>query len=208
MITTDDGPAAQRMRMMALHGISKDAWKRYSTEGSWYYEILQAGFKYNLTDLAASLGIEQLKRQDEFVRARRRIAQRYTDAFAEWEELRCPVVKDDRSHAWHLYVIEIVPEKLRISRNAFIEALRQDGIGTSVHFIPLHLHPYYRERSGYKPTDFPNALAAFESILSLPIYPSMTDQDIADVIQSVGAMVARDASRWRSLQRIAAADLS
>ena len=192
MVTTRDAAAADRMRSMGLHGISRDAWKRYMADGSWYYEILQPGFKYNLTDLAAGIGIEQLRRQDEFRQARAHIAERYTAAFASLEEVRLPTVLPDREHAWHLYVIEIDPTRLRINRNGFIIALREQGIGTSVHFIPLHLHPYYRDRFGFKPTDFPNALAAFERVLSLPIYPAMTDQDVDDVISAVGRLVEQE----------------
>jgi perosamine synthetase len=192
MITTDDAAAAGRMRMMSLHGISKDAWKRYTAEGSWYYEILHPGFKYNLTDLAAALGLEQLARQTELRDARERISRRYTEAFSQLEEVTCPAARSDRGHAWHLYVIEIDPVKLRISRNDFIDALRAEGIGTSVHFIPLHLHPYYRDRFGYAPGDYPNALAAYERMISLPIYPAMSDADVQDVIDSVRTIVERE----------------
>jgi perosamine synthetase len=207
MITTDDSAAAARMRMMALHGISKDAWKRYTAEGSWYYEILHPGFKYNLTDIASALGVEQLKRQDEFREARARIAARYTEAFAGLPAIRCPAVRPDRSHAWHLYVIEIDSGQVRIGRDAFIEALRKEGIGTSVHFIPLHLHPYYRDRFGYRPSDFPNALAAFERMVSLPIYPGMTEEDVEDVIRSVTTIVEQErAVTAISRSRLVAAD--
>lgn len=192
MITTDDEAAAARMRMMALHGISKDAWKRYTAEGSWYYEIVRPGFKYNLTDVAAALGLEQLKRQGEFLEARTRIAERYTGAFRDLDALRCPVALADREHAWHLYVIEVDPSKLRITRNEFIERLKREGIGTSVHFIPLHMHPYYRDTYGYTPADFPQAAAAFERMISLPIYPAMTDEDVEAVIDAVRRVVRQE----------------
>jgi dTDP-4-amino-4,6-dideoxygalactose transaminase len=195
MITTNDAAAADRMRLMSLHGISKDAWKRYTAEGSWYYEILQPGFKYNLTDIAAALGLAQLKRQAEFLTARQRIAQRYDDAFARYDEIRCPTRRADREHAWHLYAIELDVERLTLSRGEFIEAMRAEGIGTSVHFIPLHLHPYYRERFNYRDSDFPNAFAAYQHRVSLPIYPAMTDDDVQDVIRSVDAIVGRQRSR-------------
>jgi perosamine synthetase len=192
MITTNDAAAADRMRMMSLHGISRDAWKRYTAEGSWYYEILHPGFKYNLTDVAAALGLVQLARQTELRDARERISRRYTEAFSKLDEVTCPSARPDRGHAWHLYVIEIDPAKLRISRNDFIDALRAEGIGTSVHFIPLHLHPYYRDRFGYAPGDYPNALAAYERMISLPIYPAMSDADVQDVIDSVRTIVQRE----------------
>ena len=192
MLTTESAALADRMRIMSLHGISRDAWKRYTAEGSWYYEILRPGFKYNLTDVASSLGLEQLKRQQEFLEARRRIAARYSEAFADLDEVRCPVVKTDRDHAWHLYVIEVDATRLCIARDEFIDAMRQQGIGTSVHFIPLHMHPYYKERFGFTPEDFPNASAIYQRIVSLPIYPAMTDADIDDVIGSVRAIVQRE----------------
>jgi perosamine synthetase len=173
------------MRMMSLHGISHDAWKRYTKEGSWYYEVLYPGFKYNLTDIAAAIGIEQLKKCNEFWNARRRVAAVYDMEFADLPEIQVPVHRSDVQHAWHLYVIQLNLERLRISRNLFIEALREEGIGTSVHFIPLHLHPYYRDTLGYKPQNFPNASSAFERIVSLPIYPRMTEADVENVITAV-----------------------
>lgn len=189
MITTDNAAAAERMRLMALHGISKDAWSRYTAEGSWYYEIVRPGFKYNLTDVAGALGLEQLKRQSEFRESRARIADRYNAAFRDLEEVRCPVTLPDREHAWHLYVIEVDSAKLRITRNEFIERLKEEGVGTSVHFIPLHVHPYYRDTYGYLPSDCPHAYEAYERIISLPIYPAMTDENIDAVIGAVRRIV-------------------
>jgi dTDP-4-amino-4,6-dideoxygalactose transaminase len=189
MATTENSDWAERMRMMSLHGISHDAWKRYTKEGSWYYEILYPGFKYNLTDIAAAIGIEQLKKCDEFWEARQRIAMNYAKAFSDLQEIQVPARRNDVQHAWHLFVIELNLERLRINRNQFIEALREKGIGTSVHFIPLHLHPFYRDKFGYKPEDFPRASAAFERIVSLPIYPSMTEANVRDVIVAVRKLV-------------------
>ncbi len=185
MITTENDECAERMQIMSLHGISKDAWKRYTSEGSWYYEILYPGYKYNLTDIAAAIGIEQLRKCDQFWEARRRIATMYDEGFADFPEIQTPVSQPGVQHAWHLYVIQLELERLRISRNEFIEALKKEDIGTSVHFIPLHLHPYYRNTMGYKPQDFPNASAVFERIVSLPIYPKMTE---ADVQRAIGAV--------------------
>jgi dTDP-4-amino-4,6-dideoxygalactose transaminase len=189
MATTENSAWAERMRMMSLHGISHDAWKRYTKEGSWYYEILSPGFKYNLTDIAAAIGIEQLKKCDEFWEARQRIAMNYAKAFADLQEIQVPMCRNDVQHAWHLFVIQLNLERLRINRNQFIEALREKQIGTSVHFIPLHLHPYYRDKFGYKPADFPNASRAFERIISLPIYPKMTEGNVRDVIVAVRQIV-------------------
>ena len=189
MATTENSEWAERMRMMSLHGISHDAWKRYTKEGSWYYEILYPGFKYNLTDIAAAIGIEQLKKCDALWEARQRIAMNYAKAFADLQEIQVPSCRNDVQHAWHLFVIQLNLERLKINRNQFIEALREKEIGTSVHFIPLHLHPYYRDKFGYKPEDFPNASAAFERIISLPIYPKMTEGNVRDVIVAVRQLI-------------------
>lgn len=185
MVTTENAKWAERMRIMSLHGISHDAWKRYTKEGSWYYEVLYPGFKYNLTDLAAAIGREQLKKCNEFWQARRRIAMLYAKAFAELEAIRVPACRNDVQHAWHLFVIQLDLERLKINRNQFIAALREKEIGTSVHFIPLHLHPYYRDKFGYKPADLPNASAVFERIFSLPIYPKMSEPAVERVIEAV-----------------------
>ena len=189
MATTENPQWADKIRMLSLHGISHDAWNRYSAEGSWYYEILCPGFKYNLTDLAASLGVEQLKQCAEFYERRRQIAAAYDEGFADLPEIKTPVCRPGVQHAWHLYVIQLQPERLRIDRRDFVEALREKNIGTSVHFIPLHRHPYYRDTFGYGPGDFSNASAVFERIVSLPIYPKMSDEDAGDVIAVVRSIV-------------------
>ncbi len=191
MATTENPEWADRMRIMSLHGISKDAWKRYTADGSWYYDILYPGYKYNLTDIAAAIGIEQLKKCDRFWEARRRIAAVYDEGFADLPEIRTPACRPDVQHAWHLYVIQLELERLRINRNEFIEALKHENIGASVHFIPLHLHPYYRNTMGYKPQDFPNASAAYDRIVSLPIYPRMTDADVQDVIGAITHIIRK-----------------
>jgi perosamine synthetase len=185
MLTTECDEYAERARMMSLHGISRDAWKRYTAAGSWRYEILQAGFKYNLTDIAASLGIEQLKRCNAFRDRRRAIAERYNQGLAGIDAIRRPACRTNVEHAWHLYVIQLRLKHLKIDRAQFIDALKAENIGTSVHFIPLHLHPYYRNRVGCHAADLPNATRVFERICSLPIYPDMTDDDVDDVIDAV-----------------------
>jgi dTDP-4-amino-4,6-dideoxygalactose transaminase len=191
MAVTENPEWADRMRIMGLHGISKDAWKRYTAEGSWYYEILYPGFKYNLTDIAAAIGIEQLKKCTHFWEARQRYATLYNEGFQDVPAIITPYVAPEVQHAWHLYVIQLDLERLRIGRNEFIALLKQEGIGTSVHFIPLHLHPYYRDTFGYGPADFPHASFAFERIVSLPIYPKMTDADVQRVIDTVRGLVRR-----------------
>lgn len=190
MVTTENDEYADRIRIMSLHGISRDAWNRYSAEGSWYYEILRPGYKYNLTDIAAALGIEQLKRCNAFRDRRQLIARQYNRGFADLHEIVSPVCRPDVEHAWHLYVIQLELERLRISRAQFIEALKAEQIGTSVHFIPLHLHPYYRDHWGCRPGDLPRASSVFERIISLPIYPDMTDEDVQDVIGAVQRICA------------------
>jgi perosamine synthetase len=185
MIATDDDAYAQRVRLMHLHGMSRDAWKRYQEGGSWSYEILAPGFKYNLSDVAAAIGIPQLKRCDDFHARRREIARRYNEAFAGLDAFRVPAAPDDFSHAWHLYVIQLELDALKIDRDEFIRELGRRKIGVSVHFIPLHIQPYYRDRYGYAPGDLPNAFGAFQRILSLPIYAKMTDEDVEDVIAAV-----------------------
>ena len=189
MITTDDPDRAERMRIMSLHGISKNAWNRYAAEGAWYYEILHPGFKYNLTDIAAAIGLEQLKRHGAFWQARERIARRYDEGFEDLPELTRPACRSYGRHAWHLYVIQLSIDRLQIDRAGFIEALRERRIGASVHFIPLHLHQYYRDTFGYRASDFPIATAAYQRTVSLPIYPGMTDADVADVIGAVRGVV-------------------
>ncbi len=213
MITTNNDEWAERMRIMSLHGISKDAWNRYSAEGSWYYEIIAPGYKYNLTDIAASLGIVQLRKADRLWQRRKEIAGMYNRAFRDIPGLEIPFNNHDDSihrtddvgfknsepvpqpegtrHSWHLYVIRLNLEGLSIDRNRFIEELRVMGIGTSVHFIPLHIHPYYRDTYDYKPEDFPVANETYKRIISLPIYPKMTDGDVERVVEAVVSVIRR-----------------
>jgi dTDP-4-amino-4,6-dideoxygalactose transaminase len=190
MICTDDESLAERCRIMSLHGISKDAWKRYTAEGSWYYEIIAPGYKYNMTDIASAIGLAQLHKAEQMWQRRHEIAQRYNEAFDAYPELQIPADDASCQHAWHLYLLRLNLERLNISRNVFIEALKARNIGTSVHFIPLHLHPYYRENYNYTPNDFPIAFNEFQRVISLPIYSKMSDQDVADVIKAVLGVVS------------------
>jgi dTDP-4-amino-4,6-dideoxygalactose transaminase len=185
MITTDNLEAANRMRLMRLHGIERDAWKRYRGDGFWFYEVLEAGFKYNLTDLQSAIGLVQLAKCEAMKQARERIAQRYSDAFSSREELVIPTIRQDRSTSWHLYVLRLRLDRLNKDRNGFIEGLHRRGVACSVHFIPLHLQPYYRRAYGYQPGDFPRAEREYHSCLSLPIYPGMTELEINHVISAV-----------------------
>jgi perosamine synthetase len=191
MAVTDDAALAERMRIMCLHGISKDAWKRYSADGNWYYEVMAPGYKYNLTDIASALGRAQLHKCSRFNVRRGQIAAAYNQAFAQVPELVTPSVPDDVESAWHLYVLQLDLARLRIGRDEFIQRLKTANVGTSVHFIPVHMHPYYRDAFGYTREQLPNASGLFDRIVSLPIYPRMTDDDVAHVIEAVTNVVAQ-----------------
>jgi perosamine synthetase len=198
MLTTNDDGYAQQASMMRLHGIGGDAWKRYSRTGSWYYEVQEAGYKLNLCDLLAALGRVQLRRCDDFWKARCQIAAAYNQAFSQIEELQLPPVGEEATqHAWHLYILRLRDETLSIDREQFIEELKAAGIGTSVHFIPLHLHPYYARTYGYRQHDFPHAEDAYSRCFSLPIYPDLSAAEMERVIQSVQQVV--QANRKRKL---------
>jgi dTDP-4-amino-4,6-dideoxygalactose transaminase len=186
MLVTRSEEMAKRIKVMRLHGIDNDVWDRYrSDKPKWYYEVVAPGFKYNMSDLVAAIGIHQLRKVDQFRERREQIASNYTEAFADLP-LRTPrVARPEDKHTWHLYVIQLDLEQIKISRDEFIEKMSRRGIGTSVHFIPLHLHPYWRDRYGFKPEDFPAALDCYQRAVSLPIYSKMTDDDVVRVIQAV-----------------------
>jgi len=185
MIVTRDPEIAKRCRTMRLHGISRDAFDRYtSTKPSWHYEVIAPGFKYNMTDLASSLGIHQLKKAWRFQKQRAEMAQRYDDAFGDLPLLLPPRAPAGDIHAHHVYAIRLGAE-VKIPRDRFIERMSEKGIGCSVHFIPLHLHPYWRDRYNLKPEDFPNAQYAYERAVSLPLYTKMTMADQDRVINAV-----------------------
>lgn len=181
----------EKARIISLHGMSHDAWKRYDKGGSWYYEVIYPGFKYNMTDIQAAIGLAQLKKIGYFQKRRREIVKAYNEAFKGQDALELPVERAEVTHAWHLYVLRLNLDVLTIGRDHFIEELRIRNIGTSVHFIPIHLHPYYRDKYGYKPEDFPIAYSNYLRILSLPLYPRMTDEDVADVIEAVLDIIER-----------------
>ncbi len=195
MITTADDELAERMRLLSLHGMSRDAWKRYESAGSWYYEVVLPGYKCNMTDIQAAIGIHQLGRLDDFVRIRKNYAQMYDQAFSSMPEIEIPITQGGRSHAFHLYVIRLNLDQLAIDRAQFIEELRALNIGSSVHFIPVHLHPYYQESLGYSKGDFPVAERLFDAIISLPLYPKMTKNDLQDVVEAVRFIVSEHPRR-------------
>ncbi|HKG14192.1 MAG TPA: DegT/DnrJ/EryC1/StrS aminotransferase family protein [Pyrinomonadaceae bacterium] len=178
-------------RVWSLHGMTRDAWNRYGAKGSWFYEVVRPGFKYNLTDIAAALGLGQLRKLEGFQARRAGIARRYTEAFSQFEELTVPTSRPEVEHAWHLYVLRLNLESLNVSREQFIEEMRERRVGTSVHFIPVHTHPYYRDKYDFKPDDFPVAAAEFRRIVSLPLNPRMSDRDVEDVIEAVTDVVEK-----------------
>jgi dTDP-4-amino-4,6-dideoxygalactose transaminase len=192
MLVTDDDAIADRARVMSLHGISRDAWNRYAANGSWYYEIEDAGYKYNMTDIAAALGLVQLERASELLAARRSIAAAYTRQFrasAAADLLELPQDAPDGSHAWHLYIVRLELDRLAVDRAAVLKAIADRGVGASVHFIPLHLHPYYRRHWGSRPEDHPVATKEYERVISLPIWPGMTGDDVARVVETLSTIL-------------------
>lgn len=191
MLVTDDDAIAERARVMSLHGISRDAWKRYSEAGSWYYEIEEPGFKYNMTDIAAALGIAQLGRADELLTERRRLAGLYRhhlDASDVRDLIDLPTMAGE-SHAWHLFVVRLRLDRLHIDRAAVIAGLASRRIGASVHFIPLHLHPYYRRRWSTTREQFPVATREFDRVLSLPLWPGLSDEDVLRVVDALAEIL-------------------
>jgi len=185
MIVTANPDYAERIRTMRLHGINRDIFNRASSNlPGWSYEVVAPGFKYNMTDIAAALGIHQLQKANTFLQRRANIAAQYTQGLADLP-VHTPYLNPYSTHAWHLYVIQLQLEELTLDRNTFTERMNAAGIGTSVHFIPLHLQRYWRDRYGFKPEDFPVALDVYQRVVSLPIYPSMSDADIARVISTI-----------------------
>jgi len=182
---TGDPKIVEQARLWSLHGMSRDAYKRYSAEGSWYYEVILPGFKCNMTDIQAAIGLHQLRKLPQFQVRRREIVRHYHEAFSRLEALQIPVERPEVEHAWHLYALRLNLERLTIDRAHFIEELKVRNIGTSVHFIPIHLHPYYRDKYGYKPRDFPVAYENYQRLISLPLNLRMSDQDVDDVIEAV-----------------------
>ncbi len=187
---TDDEALAERMEQYALHGMNRDAWRRYSDTGSWYYEVTTPGFKYNLSDVLAAVGLAQLERFADMQRRRRELVARYDDALAGIPEVRRPRSRPGVVHAHHLYPIALELDRLSCDRARFIEELRAENIGASVHFIPIHFHPYFRDRLGLGAGAFPVAEEAYRRAVTLPLFPDMSAQDVADVASAVGKIVA------------------
>ena len=190
MVTTNDPDLARRMKVMRLHGISADVWDRYTSDKpKWFYEVIAPGFKYNMPDLMAAIGLHQLKKADRFLARRTAMAEKYHQALEGLPLRRPRPARPDDVHAWHLYVILLELEKLDIDRDAFIQELSARGIGTGVHFIPLHRHPYWRDRYKLSPRDFPQAEYCYHRAVSLPIYTRMTDADLDRAAEAVRAVL-------------------
>ena len=184
MVTSHDETLAETLKRLCLHGISKDAWNRYSDRGNWYYEVLEPGFKYNLSDLQSAVGIHQLRKVEKFTEVRTRYAQLYNEILADVEEVERPSERADSRHAWHLYMLRLNLETMSIGRDDFIGRLREKGIGTSVHFIPIQLHPFWAQLKLRSDCACPNSLALYKRIISLPLYPGMTEAEVEYVAET------------------------
>jgi dTDP-4-amino-4,6-dideoxygalactose transaminase len=191
MVTTHQPQLAERMRLLCLHGIDKTAWNRYSEAGRWNYEVVENGFKYNLTDIQSAIGIHQLRKLDGFIQARVKLVRLYNQKLAEVTEVETPELTGEGAHAWHLYVLRLKLEKLAIDRAAFIEELSARGIGTSVHFIPIPAHPAFRDLASAPVNACPRAAELFPRLISLPLYPGMTEEDVCYIAEAI-KQVARD----------------
>ncbi|HVN86596.1 MAG TPA: DegT/DnrJ/EryC1/StrS family aminotransferase [Candidatus Binatia bacterium] len=188
MLTTDDDGLAERLRPRRLHGMSRDAWRRYTAEGSWRYDVEYPGFKYNMTDINAALGLVQLKKMERFRAARSALAARYDEWFRDVPEVRVPITRSEVSHAWHLYVLRIQPEAA-VSRDRLIDELKRSEIGVSQHFIPIHFFSFYQQALGVDCGQFPVATAAGDSTVSLPLYPDLSVDDLDRVAETVCRLV-------------------
>ncbi len=184
MIVTNNKTAAKRMSVMRLHGIDREIWDRYTSDKpSWQYSIVEAGFKYNMPDIAASIGREQLKKATLFLKRRKQIAEFYIEKMKDLDFLKLPVYQEN--HGWHLFMPRVIPDKLKISRNVFINELVNLGIGISVHYIPLHIMPYYKQKYLYKEYDFPKTMDVYNTVFSLPIYPDLTRSQLNRIVSAV-----------------------
>jgi perosamine synthetase len=191
MAVTDDPRLADRMRQMSLHGLSQDAWKRFSGGRVWDYRIAAPGYKYNFTDIAAAIGIHQFRRAEDLRLERQAIARRFLSDFAGVEQLDLPPDPADRVHSWHLFPLRLRLDRLAMDRNDFIDALRREGVGCSVHWRPLHLHPYYQDTFHWQPEMLPVASKVWERLISLPLFPGMREDEKQQVVAVVRRLCAQ-----------------
>jgi dTDP-4-amino-4,6-dideoxygalactose transaminase len=203
MVLTHDEELASRMKILSLHGISKNAWNRYSDRGHWGYEVLESGFKYNMSDIQASIGIHQLRKLEGFIETRARFAQLYNSLLAEVEEVELPADKPDCRHAWHLYTLRLNLERLAIGRDEFIEGLKERGVGTSVHFIPIPLHPFFAARANLRQNRCPKALDLYPRLISLPLFPAMTEAQVEYVAKAVQGIARKSRKKNWAVMAVA-----
>lgn len=194
MVTTHDDKLASAMKSLCLHGITHDAWSRYSDKGNWHYEVMSAGFKYNLSDIQSAIGLHQLRKLESFIATRKRYAELFREIMRPCEAIEPPPDREDSRHSWHLYILRLNLDRLAINRDEFINALRARGIGVSVHFIPIPLHPFFAAFAGREENQCPRALAMYQRLISLPLYPAMTEEQVQYVAESV-VNVAKNASK-------------
>lgn len=193
MVTTDDVETDQKLRMFRNHGIDRDAQQR-EAQGQWYYQMVALGYNYRLTDIGCALALSQMRRLDDNLARRREIAARYTEHLRHIPALVTPSVRSDVSPAWHLYPIRLDLARLKVSRAEVFRGLRAEGLGVNVHYIPVHLHPYYHERFGYRSGQYPVAEQAYEQLITLPLFHAMSDQDVEDAIEGVGKVLGHYAA--------------
>ena len=184
-LSTNDCILAEKMRKLSLHGMSKDGYKRFQSNGKWAYDVSELGYKYNMTDISASFGLWQLRYFNNWLLRRIEIANEYTIGFDSIEGVICPTKKVSTDNAWHLYIIRIIPNLWKISRNELINKINQKGIGTSVHYIPVHMHSYYKKKYGFKPDSFPQSKTLSETVISLPLYPALKDEEVSYIAKTI-----------------------
>ncbi len=189
MLTTHDDSLAEALRILCLHGISKDAWNRYTDKGNWYYQVLEPGFKYNLSDIQSAVGLHQLRKLERFIEVRTGYARRYREGLADVAEVELPAERSSCRHSWHLYILRLNLDRLEINRNEFILALRRKNIGTSVHFIPIPLHPFFAPYADRAENLCPRALELYPRLVSLPLYPAMSTDQVDYVVASIKEVV-------------------
>lgn len=189
---TGDEHLIEKARIIGHHGMNRDAWKRFDRSGSWYYEVVLPGFKYNMTDLQASIGLHQLDRLKAYQQRRREVVRSYEQGLGDLACLQLPIELPNVHSSWHLYVIRLNLNQLRIERNAFIDEMKSRNIGTSVHYLPVHMHPFYQDKYGYEPSACPVAADAFSRMISIPLHPGLTDVDVTDVIDTIRAIALKN----------------
>ena len=188
MVVTNNAELAERMKVLCLHGISKDAWNRYTERGKWFYQVLESGFKYNMSDIQSAIGIHQLRKLEQFAAKRRRLVSLYRSELAGVDEIELPEDSNDGRHAWHLFAIRLHLDKLQIDRAEFISELQERGIGASVHFIPIQMHPFFARWADLPQNSCPASLDLYKRLVSLPLYPALGEDSvrrIAGVVKSI-----------------------